>query len=406
MNSGFRRKIMKKMFFYLAVIILTMAILNVPSPCKAEDIPADKTVNDTASSCKILDYFEIQVRNLNFGLLQKPTDSELNPDNLQQISRYTLGSDLRPDIKISIPRLEISCKPRLELRWKHWREGPDKGDSDIDSDTFVNEWLIRVALLENLFISYGREDLQWGPSFLLSPSNPFYSNNGRNHPKSEVAGAGYARLVLIPDQRWTISLIANLDKGHKDLKQKFKKNYAAKVDYIAEKAYFSAILSKQDSEDTRFGGFCSWNISDAGLLYSEGSFDKDAVEILVGASYTMPEGATFNLEYYHNGDGIRNGSLALHLADLETDIARRNLWRKNYLFLQYYDHDMMDNWSVLFRGTAGLDDHSYAILTYGDYNIGDHSQLFAEANIFQGDRESEFGSLLDYSFMVGIEFSF
>jgi hypothetical protein len=32
----------------------------------------------------------------------------------------------------------------------------------------------RLRLTECLFVSYGRENLQWGPSALFSPSNPFF----------------------------------------------------------------------------------------------------------------------------------------------------------------------------------------------------------------------------------------
>ena len=120
----------------------------------------------------------------------------------------------------------------------------------------------------------------------------------------------------------------------------------------------------------------------------------------------MLGGATFNLEYFYNGDGTLDESLLFHIAFLKPDSTRESLWRKNYLFLQYHDHDTMDNWSFLLRGTLGLDDDSYTILAYGDYNLGDHTQLFVSCNFCQGDRESEFGGLVDYSLMIGVELSF
>ena len=32
---------------------------------------------------------------------------------------------------------------------------------------FVNEWLLRLRLYEGCFLSYGRENLQWGPAYLF-----------------------------------------------------------------------------------------------------------------------------------------------------------------------------------------------------------------------------------------------
>jgi hypothetical protein len=49
--------------------------------------------------------------------------------------------------------------------------------------------------MKNLYLSYGRENLQWGPSYLFSPSNPFFHDNGRSNPKKEIPGMDFARLV-------------------------------------------------------------------------------------------------------------------------------------------------------------------------------------------------------------------
>ena len=66
---------------------------------------------------------------------------------------------------------------------------------------------------ENLFVSYGRENLQWGPSFLFSPSNPFFQDNGRRNTYLEVPGMDFGRLVFIPASAWAISFIANTGEG-------------------------------------------------------------------------------------------------------------------------------------------------------------------------------------------------
>ena len=302
--------------------------------------------------------------------------------------------------------MDIIFKPRLELRWDRWEDGLKDGETETDEDMFVNEWLIRVHPVNPLFLSYGREDLQWGPSFLLSPSNPFYTDNGRDRPKTEVAGADYGRLVWVPNLQWTCSFVVNTDEGHKELLTTFEKTYAAKIDYLAEEAYFSIIISKQESYDSRLGGFLSWNINDASLLYSEGSGSDDEVEFLAGTSYTFMRGGTFAFEYFYNGDGTSDGSLAMELASLDASEARESLFRKNYLLVQYYDQDLMGLWNGLLRGTIGLDDESFSMFAHGEYNIGDHSQLFATGTIYSGDDESEFGSLLDYRAQVGIEFYF
>ena len=125
---------------------------------------------------------------------------------------------------------------------------------------------------ENLFLSYGRENLQWGPSFLFSPSNPFFQDNGRRNPYLEVPGMDFGRLVYIPASSWTLSFIANTDEGRNKINgpAPFDKTYALKVDYTGRENYGSMVLShREDSDKNSLGFFGGWTVSDAVLLYGE-----------------------------------------------------------------------------------------------------------------------------------------
>jgi len=86
--------------------------------------------------------------------------------------------------------------------------------------------------------------LQWGPSFIYSPSNPFFSDNGRSNPFMEVPGMDFVRLIVIPHSIWTISFIVNTDEGRNTLlgTDPFKTSVAAKIDFTGRKNYASIIF--------------------------------------------------------------------------------------------------------------------------------------------------------------------
>lgn len=350
---------------------------------------------------------DCRLGNLNYAKSQQPAESDLNRNNHLKLCAQTLTSALRPDCLATFPQLQLSCKPRLEIRYEHWDDGPDRGHSTTDADLFVHEYAVRLPVGESVLLSYGREDLQWGPAFLLSPSNPFFSYNGRNQPKIEVRSAEYGRLIWSPNLNWSASFIINTGQGRKKLLTNFRKSYAAKLDYLAEKAYFSLIASCQEAtESTRLGGFLSWNVSDSTIIYTEGSVTDEELEMLTGCSYTFDGGSTVSGEYFYNGNGRRHGSLIKKLTTLDEQEARESLFRRHYLLLQYYDSDQLSRWNILFRNTINLDDKSFSLLAHGEYNTGDHSQLFATATINDGDRHSELAAVIDSSFMIGVEITY
>lgn len=338
----------------------------------------------------------------------------LNFDNRLELPRYSLVSDFRPDFAFSHSWLNLQIKPRLNLTWDRCEDGLCDGEEKTDKDSYVNEWLIRIEPLDSLFFSYGRENLQWGPSFLLSPSNPFYTSNGRNNPKMEVPGADYGRVVWAPNMRWTGSFIVNTDEGRQvtiegrriPFDEEFNKTYALKFDYTADKGYFSLILSKRESMDDQVGFFASWNINDAIVVYTEENFLDANLEALIGGSYTFENGAILNAEYFHNGSGESDGNIIELLLAGKGPDSRLMLSYKNYLLLQYYYRDMFDRWNILFRGTINLDDSSAIVLSQFEYNLGDNVQLFANGTLYEGSDTDEFGVLLEYRGMVGLEFTY
>ena len=389
----------------LLLLILLFALEMYPPLLVFAFPPADHSAN---SSLNIpWDAIDLRVNWLNFSQFQQPAASDLNRNNHLSISSQTLESSLRPDFLATFPKLQLCFKPRLTLDWNHWHDGAKKGQSKTDTDLFVHEYAVRLPVSESVLLSYGREDLQWGPAFLLSPSNPFSSYNGRNQPKIEVPGADYGRLIWSPNLNWSCSLIINTDQGRKKLLTAFEKTYAAKLDYLAENAYFSLISSYQETtETTRLGGFLSWNVSNSTILYGEGSVSDEELEVLTGCSYTLEGGGTVSAEYFYNGNGRSHGSLMKKLATLDETEARESLFRQHYVLLQYYDHDLLSNWNILLRNTINLDDESFSLLAHGEYNLGDHTQIFATGTLNHGDRQSELTSIIDSSFMIGLEFTY
>jgi len=348
-----------------------------------------------------------------FGAVQNLVDdSILNPGNILKIPETVGEIDVRPDFHVSWQRLDVTFKPRLESRWQRIEDSTGSEDTD-HTEAFVNEWRVRARLSDELLASYGRENLQWGPSYLLSPSNPFNQNNGRNNPYLEVPGLDYARVLWIPNDAWSLSFIANTDEGRLNTAD-FNPAYAVKLDYTGERRYFSLIPSlRDDSQDTTALGFYGGvSATDALLLYLEGSVsdEEQGSKGLLGGSYTFSDGSNMALEYFYQEDGC---TLAFPTCVLTSDggVTPGNLdsvplQREKYLFLQYYKNWDAQELDLGVRVIHGLDDQSSRLVLILQKDLGDHVELFAVGNLTSGGPDTEFGSLIDSSFFTGLDYTF
>ncbi|MDO9111771.1 MAG: hypothetical protein Q7U40_14015, partial [Desulfatirhabdiaceae bacterium] len=394
------------------------------------------------------------------GAVIQPSDSTQNPHNaFLQIPRYTLKGEFRPDFSLTFRDIKLSIKPRVVGTWQEWEDGPLKGQSETDDDVDVNEWLASYKLYENWFVSYGRENLQWGPSFLLSPSNPFFRDNGLSNPRQEVKGMDFVRTVWVMNPTWTLSLIGNVGKGEQTYLYEFEPTYAMKMDYTSYRKYASLIGSYTENDRFRLGGFGGLTVSDGLALYSEGSFapgtnalyprkktlcliDQELIRmvdakkdssspeslLLLGGAYTFESGQTVGMEYVINSAGYsleeadlyyRYRQVASRFYDypypigdlarlglLKTLDPKLRLLRRNYLMMQYQEMQIFEKLNLLVRCTFNLDDGSAQIIPILGYDLGDHTQLFLVGNQNIGNTETEFGSFFEYGVTLGIEYIF
>lgn len=402
--------------------------------------------------------FSLDFRILTYGIIQEPADSSQNPENdFLQIPHYLMDPEIRPDLRLNMDFLDLSAKPRMRLEYSVWREGDIKGESSWNDDWYINEWLARLKVRENLFLSYGRENLQWGPSFLFSPSNPFFQDNGRRNPYLEVPGMDFGRLVWIPESSWTLSFIANIDEGRNKTTgpDPFEKTYALKIDYTGRQNYGSIILSHREDSMNSLGFFGGSTISDTILLYGEGVIiqgsralypkedlfpfgasmqklhqDDPTIKpvLLIGGSYTFGNSGTLTLEYVYYSPGYsdaqadrfyslrRNAAEAISSAGLVSALGRKVLGqtantglrflRKDYVLLQYTQNSIKNRIDLFLRWTQNLDDGSGQLTTSVAYSLGKHLELFSVGTVMPGGKDTEFGSILDSHWMIGLKYTF
>lgn len=382
-----------------------------------DDTALDEPALTSPLAKELIAGFYSRINALGYGILQDPINSTLNPNNALAIPRYQTAFDFRPDFSLNFRQIELGIKPRFEASWNRVSSGLQGGTDLSTATAYINEWIARYRVTNQLLVSYGRENLQWGPSQLLSPSNPFNQNNGKNNPAIEQPGQDYARVVVIPNSSLTGSFIANTGEGRLNASGEetgpFHKAYAGKFDYTGDKTFFTLLVSKRETTPWRIGYFGGWNISDALLAYSEGSaalshdetLPHPDYDILVGATYTLMSGATITGEYFHHNAGCTQENIAECVSPQNLD-PTNPYPRRDYVLLQYVDTKLVRNVSLTVRVIQDLNDHSTEFVSDLEYEMGQNWLLYFVPSVTVGGKSTEFGSLVRYSIFAGVSFTF
>lgn len=344
--------------------------------------------------------FTYLARGLGLGTLRSYTDS-LSTNTVGGVYEQRVELNLRPDLYLKAEWGRLSAKPRLEVYSETYDETLTGRDNDSDVEAYLHEWRVRLNGPARTAIAYGREDKQWGPSYLRSPSNPFVKENGKNSPKTEVPAADYAELEWVARDDLTLTAIVNTDEGRRDTPGRpFERVYALKADWVGPGIQSSLIGAVQEEGDEHIGLHGTWNANDAVLVYTEIGRQPDDLEWLVGASYTFVGGGTVGAEYFYNESGGES-TVAAVLPEIRADFPG-----EQYGLIQYLHPMLMERLEVTLRWVCNIDDSSHVAIALMDWAVGGRTELFVNGALFSGDDTSEFGSLLNHTLQIGLELTY
>lgn len=414
------------------------------------------------------EHTHVQGSVLAYAVGQRAREGSQNPRNLiVNAPRFVGAAEVRPDGFGRWGIVEAAIKPRWHLEKAYWDEGRQPQSWDGDSEVFVNEWWLRLHPHPDFTVSYGRENLQWGPAYFLSPTNPFFRDNGKANPKDEVDGMDFFQASWTPSPSWTVTVMVNTDEGRQDWIRDFERTYALKVDWTGYRRYVSLVVSKREDRRAHWGGYAGVTATDALLLYGEIDVTSGSPGLypvhdeaspfgvsmtasretserlmpmaLLGASYTLEAGPTLVAEYLYHRAGYSNpeaedffalsdraaaafgqanplGAAAAQVLGAMVDPGLR-LLRQHYLLLQYQHRDLWRKLDIVLRTVINLDDASVRLNPIVEMDLGDRFRWFLVGAKTVGSdwgglrqasdpNRTEFRRLGDYSFWTGLEFFF
>lgn len=406
---------------------------------------AQNTISDT-----IAEHLTVNFQALTYGTQNGVlADSWFNPGNhFANIAESDATVEFRPDLRLTLGDFTFIAKPRLVLGTSLTLDVPAARNTPVDA--YMQEWAARVNLRNVLMLSYGREVLQWGPSMSISPSNPFFIDNGRSNPIKQIGGRDFFRAVYTPTSRYSVSYIANTALGRGDPGiTRFRTIQALKADYTSKSFILSLNVSDTAGSRPAFGGYFQGTVSDALLVYAESSVRTGAsvlyplltqngtgwlmsppqnaqygITSVVGSAYTLRDTSTLTVEYISNRPGYSDSqarayyqmaqaaSTALALggpgaaADASLLSAALNpglaLLRRDYLFFQLLRANYHNRADFMARYTMNLNDGGGTLAGYATVNCTNRLQLFAVGMVNTGGRNTESGRLLRDQVSVGI----
>ncbi|WP_445229838.1 hypothetical protein [Duganella rhizosphaerae] len=434
---------------------LLLALAAAPWPAAAGDgADADVDVGHAAEAAEAAETglaprYTAFGQGLLYGSALSPADSRFNPDNaLARLPRRQADAELRVNLNAKL----AGCGASAKLRAQYSRRIDDATTPADSHETFLNEGGLRCRLGDQAEFGVGREVLQWGSSYFLSPSNPFFTETGKTNPIQELYGKDIWQLQWFPAPGLTLAALRNFRHGRLEADPaSFSPTSAVKLDWIGDDASAGAIVSRRANGVRRLGLYGTLPVSKAALVYADlsagrgnagwyvqpdGTFAQGKLgdnklyhSLLAGASYTVESGWTWTVEWLNGNEGYGAGerkayettaalaAQAWRRQDAGSAAAAQTLGRalapnlpylsRNYLFVQLLRTEWHDKGDVALRWAqplgGGRGGAASGSLTY---YLSNHHQLFLIASLNVGGDRSDFGRLLTSSLQAGIRSTF
>ncbi len=363
------------------------------------------------------------------GMLLR-VDSVLNPDNqIANLAKRTDAGELRMNIKVESETVRFTARPVIAARNQHKTLGATQ-----KSEGYLSQWQVRVAAAEGWNVAAGREVLNWGAAQFRSPSSPFYFDNGRSDPMRELVGMDTVKLTWTPDMQSSFTLARVIATGRVDSSiDEWRNTWLLKADRRGDGFAVGVVAAKAAQQAAFYGAHGQVSIDDETMLYAEvGSSEQlsalqspaDVAQpfsvlaasprretVLLGATYTLPDGQSLTGEYLRDNHGFSMAQEAAYftrassspvIAGQALALAPRLLGR-DYLHLVWQSNLMESQGFWRMMATRSLTDGGQELGAYGETTVGERVSVFATALVASGTARQEASALLSRSVTLGVK---
>lgn len=233
---------------------------------------------------------------LSGGVLRAPTESTYNPGNsVFGIERSGCQAELNLDYRMTWrSKHKLVVRPRGRFEYLDIKktdptrsEYRSKGEVDL-IETFGEAWLS-----DQVSLTVGLQNFQWGPAEIIAPSNPlFHFDLAQRSILWRERGRSLIRMNWTPSAVWShVLMVEPINNGEpsfiaeRDFSPKalFKTEVRGKVE---ARDYFG-LTGGFEEEARPFGGlYFNWMASDGLAFYADTRFTQDAF-------YYVPEARSF-----------------------------------------------------------------------------------------------------------------
>ena len=312
-------------------------------------------------------------------------NSVLNPGNqAARIPQRTSVAEARFNFKAENDTLRFFLRPIILTE-----DARNTFGSQQHNEAYLSQWQLRVRTAEAWSVTAGREVLNWGPAQFRSPSSPFYFNNGRSNPMSELSGVDALKVVFTPDVN-NAAYIAHLSGSGHIQNDPWRDTWLVKADHRGGDWAGGVVLAKIPDQITFVGAHIQQTLTDALLLYGEAG-SSTRTDALLGAAYTLENGQSLAAEYLHHGYGYTASETTAYFSGAVH--AAPALLGRDYLHLLWQSNSMSgDNyWRLMW--TRNLTDDSQQVAGYGEFKLDKRWTGYALAMLSAGGARREFASL-------------
>lgn len=380
----------------------------------------------------------------NKGTFIDPTGGRLGaPESLFQ-------SDLRLNSKYTFESgSRLVFRPRLLLDYKTYPESHPGPDRVTQGKLSLPEGYLEWDADEKTTLAGGLQNYQWGPSELMSPSNPFFHFRPEQRSYNyKEDGRFLLRLNWSPGANWNlIGLVEPINNGNSFwiYEKKFQPKALIKLERHGENAlnYFGFGAGTMDDRIPFIGEYFNYEIRQGLSIYLDGRQsqgraqytprlapdtlydmvyvrDSQAWETLMVSGLRWEEGDfDVRMEFIYNSYGLTLDEMQAAVSSVLPAHPRgdQNLKRLNasgmelpgqkygYVSLRI-PNVFIDNNNLSFRYLRSLTDQSATLQTAYDGPLGKAWTLFAELNISLGKTTEELSALEKGSGTLGVKWNF